>query len=162
MEMCVTRGELPSAAKATRQKNREIHYVLNRRNDAVLLVRRPDHARLMAGMWELPEMDAPVRQARKKQIPHSAGNDSLKNILKSRSNGGLRAPLFTVRHSITVTDYTVRVWRCEAGDLTGSEWIPYRRLHKLPLTGLSRKILQRAGLLGRTEDRFPPAPGLAG
>ena len=45
------------SAKALRQKKREIHYALACREGAVFLVQRARDARLMAGMWELPEMD---------------------------------------------------------------------------------------------------------
>src|SRR5581483_4847062 len=44
----------------------------------------PADASLMAGMWELPEIPRP---------------------------GDHENPIFKVRHSITVTDYVVSVWR---------------------------------------------------
>src|ERR1700689_5264703 len=88
VKLCATRGELPVGAKPERQKKREIHYALEHRNGdgrgrdgEVFLVQRPKDASLMAGMWELPEL----------------------------ANGhGSSEPSFTLRHSITVTDYTVR------------------------------------------------------
>ena len=84
VELCATRGEMAGSAKAAKQKKREIHYVLDYRRDAVFLVRRAHDESLMAGMWELP------------QIPRPRRKGTL--VLK-------------VRHSITTTDYTVRVWR---------------------------------------------------
>lgn len=131
MELCATRGERPPAAKPPRQKKREIHFALTRRNEAVLLVQRPRDASLMAGMWELPEISAPP--STRKQ--HCNGNGN-----------GKSERLFKVRHSITVTDYTVQVWHSDSSDAVG-EWIVLRRLPKLALTGLARKILRKAEIL---------------
>jgi hypothetical protein len=72
----------------------------------------------MAGMWELPE------------IPRPAAHGE---------------PFLTVKHSITVTDYTVHVWPVSA-KLDG-EWWPVNRLTKLALTGLARKILRKGGII---------------
>ena len=63
VELCATRGELAGAAKPAPQKKREIHYALDLRDGdgrdgKVFLVQRPRDASLMAGMWELPEIDA--------------------------------------------------------------------------------------------------------
>jgi len=135
MELCATRGERPAGQKPARQKKREIHFALAHRNGSIFLTRRPHDARLMASMWELPEISAsPIRAPN----PRSASNHSVK--AKSR------VPLFTLRHSITVTDYTVRVWHAASPDAAG-EWVPLRRLPKLALTGLARKILRRAEIL---------------
>jgi hypothetical protein len=69
-------------------------------------------------MWELPEIDV---------------------------NQDVGAPVFTLHHSITVTDYTVRVVTkpIKAARSSG-EWVKNNRARTLPLTGLARKIL-RAG-----------------
>ncbi len=120
LELCATRGELAGSAKLARQKKREIHYALDHRDGAVFLVQRPRHARLMAGMWELPE------------IPR----------LPARSK-----PALTVRHSITTTDYTVRVWRRSAPEDLPGKMIALPRLPTLAMTGLARKILLHAGLM---------------
>ena len=118
VRLCQTRGERPANRKGPGQNKREIHYALDVMDGAVFLVQRPKNARLMAGMWELPE------------ISHPADD---------------RKPAFTVRHSITVTDYTVHVWRPAArAELTGS-WVRFDRLKRMALTGLARKILRRAG-----------------
>ena len=127
VKLCATRGELPVGAKPERQKKREIHYALEYRNGdgrgrdgEVFLVQRPRDASLMAGMWELPEL----------------------------ANGhGSSEPSFTLRHSITVTDYTVRVWRTVPPELVRGNWIPATRLGRVALTGLARKILRKAELL---------------
>jgi A/G-specific adenine glycosylase len=140
VDLCATRGELAALSKPAPQRKREIHHALvvrngNARNGnasdgngrnrtekdkAVLLVQRPQNVSLMAGMWELPQQEEPVEQSE---------------------------PLFTLRHSITITDYTVRVWRTIPSDSNGGTWVPMARLSKLPLTGLARKILKRASFL---------------
>jgi A/G-specific adenine glycosylase len=122
VDVCATRGELAGLRQTSRQKRREIHYAFDLRDSHVFLVQRPAHSSLMPGMWELPEIEAPVDHAK---------------------------PAFTVKHSITTTDYTVRVWNA-AIETTRGEWIPVSRLTRLPLTGLARKILRRAGALART------------
>jgi hypothetical protein len=71
-------------------------------------------------MWELPEM------------PDTNGNGP---------------PSFRLRHSITVTDYTVRVWRMAAPAGVQGKWIPADRLRRVALTGLAGKILRQGGLL---------------
>jgi len=118
VDLCAARGELASARKKSRQVQREIHYALDRRNGSVFLTQRAADIRLMAGMWELPE------------IPRPADHGE---------------PFFTVKHSITVTDYTVHVWPVSA-KLDG-EWWPANRLPKLALTGLARKILRKGGII---------------
>ncbi len=60
VELCVARGELAGGEKKSRQLRRVIHYALDRRNGSVFLTQRPAEARLMAGMWELPEIPPPA------------------------------------------------------------------------------------------------------
>jgi len=140
VDWCSTRGEFPAKAKLQRQHKREIHYALHRRDDAVFLVQRPPDARLMAGMWELTEISRPDQ-----------GDNSAADV---RKNSPSRELLFSLRHAITTTNYTVRVWRLgDEGRLVG-EWVNTRRLRKLALTGLARKILRRAGV-------FPASSGAA-
>lgn len=119
IELCATRGELAVTAKSAPQRKRKIHYALDCRNAVsreVFLVQRPRDASLMAGMWELPEL---------------AGKNGDPN------------PFLTVRHSITVTNYTVHVWREPASRDVRGKWVPLCRLKKFALTGLARKILRR-------------------
>lgn len=118
-EICATRGELNRAGKKPRQK-KEIHFALDYHDDTVFLVERPKHASLMPCMWELPE------------IP---------------GHNGTPEAWLTLRHSITVTDYLVRVARCPAPKGISGNWISHRRLAKLPLTGLARKILRAANVI---------------
>ncbi len=120
VELCVTRGETAPTAKPAQQKKREIHYALDRRDGEVFLIRRPPDASLMPGMWELPE-------------------------LTSMNSTG--SPAFTLRHSITVTDYTVGVWRAAAPSPIDGKWIPVGRLGRVALTGLAQKILRKAEVL---------------
>jgi A/G-specific adenine glycosylase len=125
LERCATRGETAGTIKPAQQQKREIHHALdyrdaNGRDGEVFLVQRAWDASLMAGMWELPELP---------------------------DNNGVGSPSFTLRHSITTTDYAVRVWRVTVPVGIGGKWIRVERLTLVALTGLARKILRRAGLL---------------
>jgi A/G-specific adenine glycosylase len=139
VELCATRGEMTGTAKAARQKKREIHYALDCRDGAVFLVRRARNERLMAGMWELPEVAGSVEGAGKQQVPRFARNDK-----KGKIDSQL---LLTVQHSITVTDYRVRVWRMPVPARVGGKWIPVEKLARVALTGLARKILRKAEII---------------
>jgi A/G-specific adenine glycosylase len=143
VEMCATRGEMKGGAKAPRQKKREIHYALDMQDDKVFLVQRARDARLMAGMWELPEMVGPVLGAGKQQVP-PARFASRRNDNQNESDSPL---WFTLRHSITVTDYTVCVWRMAAPPHAGGKWVPVEKLARLALTGLARKTLRKAEIV---------------
>jgi A/G-specific adenine glycosylase len=123
--LCATRGNLAPEKnqrpkKIIRQKRRDICYVLDHRNRSVLLVQRPKCASLMPGMCELPEIPAA---------------------------GGRGTASLTLRHSITVTDYTVRVMRGPAPVESRGRWVAKTRLPRLPLTGLARKILRQAEVI---------------
>jgi A/G-specific adenine glycosylase len=123
--LCATRGELAATEKKAPQKKREIHYALNLRsgngrNGEVFLVQRPHDARLMPGMWELPELAA---------------------------MNGTGKPSFVLRHSITMTDYTVGAWQNAPVSLVSGKWIPVSRLAQVAFTGLARKILRKAEML---------------
>jgi A/G-specific adenine glycosylase len=119
-EMCLTRGELMGGPKAVPQQKREVHYAFACRGDDVFLVQRARDESLMAAMWELPEISRPKRRT---------------------------DPAFILRHSITVTDYSVRVWRAPAPDESRGQWIAREKLGRVALTGLARKILQMADLV---------------
>ena len=127
--LCATRGRLAASAKLPAQRKCRILSALSHRNESVFLRQRGPDVSLMAGMWELPE-------------------------LTGMKAGAL--PLFSLHHSITVTDYTVEVWGVEgtAGtvlpeSLGDGSWIPKSKLHHTALTGLARKILVRAGILAK-------------
>jgi len=121
VSLCATRGELSATSKVVPQKKRAIHYFLGHRDGEVLLVRRPADASLMPGMWELPEI--------------------------SGRNGDSGVPAYTLRHSITTTNYTVRVWRDVSPSPNAGKWISVKQLRKVAMTGLARKIFRSAELL---------------
>jgi A/G-specific adenine glycosylase len=116
-DLCATRGELQRPGKGTRQTKREIHYALACRNGSIFLVQRPKTSTLMPGMWELPE---------------------------TVGANGTNAAWLTLRHSITVTNYVVRVLRSPAPKGLEGRWVRRSRVATLPLTGLARKILRAA------------------
>jgi adenine-specific DNA glycosylase len=107
--------------------------------DAVFLVRRGPDTRLMAGMWELPEVARSIKDAGTTQVPRLVRN----NKINGRSEQAEQF-LFQVRHSITVTDYTVGVWRMTVPSGVCGEWVGVERLPRIALTGLARKILRKA------------------
>jgi A/G-specific adenine glycosylase len=146
VELCATRGELSGAVKSARQRKREIHYALDCRDDAVFLVQRARDARLMAGMWELPEVSGPSgAKAPSTGAGKIAALKALRHPKATRSDSS--ESYFTLKHSITVTDYTVRVWRASAPAAICGEWFAAERLGRVALTGLARKILRKAGVL---------------
>jgi A/G-specific adenine glycosylase len=116
--LCGTRGPTEKAERQTRRKA-ELHYALMRKNGNILLRQRNQQASLMPGMWELPELKP-------------AGNES-------------KLPLLQLRHSITITDYTVFVHAGKMRKNQGDRWIPLRSVYRLPLTGLTRKIIRGLG-----------------
>jgi A/G-specific adenine glycosylase len=145
VELCATRGELAAKAKAAPQKKREVHYALAQRDGEVFLVQRARSASLMPGMWELPEMAADELLPAEQQVP-PARFASHRNDKENGKEATLE-PSFTLRHSITVTDYTVRVWQNAAPSGIAGKWIPVERVGRIALTGLARKILQKAKML---------------
>jgi len=118
--LCVSRGELKISRAASRQHKREIRLALTRRNDEVWLVQRGNNESLMPGMWELPEF-----------TPDDASGNAL----------------LSLRHSITVTDYSVHVFETSKTENPAGKWVPVSRLASLPLTGLARKILRRVAAM---------------
>jgi A/G-specific adenine glycosylase len=118
-DLCATRGELPRPPKGVRQTKREIHCALACRDGAVFLVKRPKTSTLMPGMWELPETTS--------------------------ANGS--SAWLTLRHSITVTDYVVRVIKSPPREGADGRWVRKSQLTTLPLTGLTRKILRAAKII---------------
>ena len=99
----------------------------------VYLVQRPRDAAKMAGMWELPAADGAAADHPTAPTPK------------------LAAELRVVRHSITNTDYEVRVLSLPLKALTAEKkkagrWVERDEIWQLPLTGLTRKILRLQGL----------------
>ena len=120
IKLCATRGELTANSKPEPQRKREIRYELICRNHEVFLTQRGRDASLMPGMWELPELTSP------------------------KNTGD---PALTLRHSITVTNYTVYVWRVAAPSRAIGKWTSVERLKHTALTGLARKILRTAAII---------------
>jgi A/G-specific adenine glycosylase len=118
-KFCRTRGRGKAISRKPRQQRREITYALARRQNSVFLVCRSKTSSLMPSMWELPE-------------------------LASRKASDQR--LFSLRHSITITDFSVRVVDRMQPDTSGV-WVRISRLGALPLTGLAKKILRKAGVI---------------
>jgi len=117
---CRTRGTGHKNRVRPRRAKREIAYALVRSHSSLRLVRRAADDSLMPGMWELPQVEG-LRTGEK--------------------------PLYTLRHSITVTDYVVRVVPREECAPSDAAWVRISRLTGLPLTGLAKKILRRAGII---------------
>ncbi len=115
-------------ASPPRQIKREIWCDLDHRDGHVRLVKRPKKASLMAGMWELPQWT---------EMPHRC-TQTLTNVR-------------TLRHSITVTDYTVHVVQkdgVQKDDSTArGKWVAIKAIPALPITGLTRKILKAGGII---------------
>jgi A/G-specific adenine glycosylase len=135
-EACKTRGEHKTLPRAPMQ-NRAVGHALTARpvsDDAladgeVLLEQRPAATSVMPGMWQLPVL-------REAEVPA----------------GELR---MMVRHSIMQVTYTVRVRAVAAKDVAvlavkggKRRWVRLEDLESVPLTGLTRKVLIRAGLMG--------------
>jgi A/G-specific adenine glycosylase len=119
-DLCATRGELRKPLKRSRQIKQEIYYALACRDGVTFMVKRPNTAARMPGMWELPE---------------------------TTSANGTTAAWLTLRHSITVTDYLVSVMQCLPPDGVDGRWVRDSKITTLPLTGLTRKILRAAGII---------------
>ena len=118
IHLCATRGDLKSRRPQAPQRKREIGYALGRKNGSVFLTQRPKEASLMPGMWELPEFQSTEKTA-----------------------------LLTLRHSITVTNYLVRVHQATPKKRTPGQWVHQSRIPRLPLTGLTQKILRAAKII---------------
>ena len=129
---CGTRGEHPSVPRR-KMLSKEVAYafVSRRRRTKhgalkleVLLQKRASDTSLMPGMWELPQLGAEGEQP--------------------------AAPLLSVRHSITTTNYYVSIFESDAkhvrqaaGAEATRQWVYTLDLPQMPLTGLARKVLKR-------------------
>jgi A/G-specific adenine glycosylase len=113
--LCAARGASGARRRPPRRKA-TLNYALILRNDSVLLRQRERSESLMPGMWELP-------------------------LLGPDATSG--PPILTLRHSITVTDYVVRVFAGKDTVRTTGRWVRLDVAERLPLTGLTRKILRR-------------------
>jgi A/G-specific adenine glycosylase len=112
LDLCASRGAEAKREREVRRKT-VVKYALCTRNGSVLLQQRPQNSSLMPGMWELPAF---------------------------RGTQPSGPPLMKLKHSITVTDYSVLVF---AGKGYKGQWVPLRNADRFALTGLTRKILQK-------------------
>jgi A/G-specific adenine glycosylase len=128
IDFCQLRGAAPRVAPKPRKKA-TLAYLFARKRNLVFLQQRMRSASLMPGMWELPEIKTPIGMRRK--------------------------PLLQLRHSITNTDYRVLIF-AENGQKAfnqgkkehkGGRWVSLSSVRKLPLTGLTSKILRALDLL---------------
>ncbi len=132
---CRTRGEHITLPR-TKLSSREVAYLLSLRKRGtvtqVLLAKRPAEASLMPDMYELPP------------LPLDVASDEMTD----------REPVLRLRHAITNTNYYVRIFAPRGpGDKalrravplarTDLHWVKTSSLGNLPLTGLTRKVLQR-------------------
>jgi A/G-specific adenine glycosylase len=144
MELCRTRGEHATSARAKMQSRAVAHLLALRKRGVeteVLLERRAKEASLMAGMMELPALPLEVTEGRE--------------------------PVLRLRHAITNTNYYVQIFTESVASGHGEEgpgvepslveqvpaavddleWVPTSKLAQLPLTGLARKALQRLQMM---------------
>jgi A/G-specific adenine glycosylase len=160
IDLCCTRGEHPTPARAP-QRSLPVAFLLDLRKRGpateVLLERRPDSASVMPAMFELPSMPM----------------DAVEGL----------EPAIRLRHAITNTNYYVQVFsprrlvRTSSGNHVSSgkrsgaaasvmrsaiptapharRWVRTTRLAGLPLTGLTRKILQRLKVMKNTRIVLP-------
>jgi len=118
-DFCTSKGSRARALGEKPAKRVSLRLVLPVRYKRIYLVRRPASAGIMPLMWELP--------AAKKMSGET---------------------IFNLKHSITNTNYSIQVrFAKEAPAASRGRWIARDRLAELPLTGLARKILRRAGIL---------------
>ena len=131
---CKTRGEHP-VPKRARMRSQDAAYALVIRNSQascetggeVLLDQRDDDETVMPGMWELPAL---------RDMDVAAADVSL-----------------ALRHSIMQVNYYVRIRRVFEDDAEAltvpserRRWIALNQFARIPLTGLTRKVLLRAKL----------------
>jgi A/G-specific adenine glycosylase len=141
--MCRTRGEHTTSPR-TVQLSRPAAYLLSLRKRGivteVLLELRSHYASLMPGMYELPP------------LPQDAIHG--------------REPVLRLRHAITNTNYYVQIFvargphdrelrRAVPAAKSDLHWVRTSRLGDLPLTGLTRKALQRLDVMEVKLPKFP-------
>jgi A/G-specific adenine glycosylase len=119
---CRAPGAETSRPRAARKRVQVVRAMIEH-NQRVYLVQRSGDARKMAAMWELPEIENQIENQKE---------------------------LCVVRHSITDTDYEVRVvsLSLKALDVRNKKagrWVSRDQIWELPLTGLTRKILRKQG-----------------
>ena len=155
--LCRTRGEHPTPPRSP-QLSRPIAYLLDMRKRGtateVLLERRPDDASLMPAMYELPPLplDAVAGREPVLRVRHSITNtnyyvqvfgpdkDVLSAELATLPPNRAKPPTRPGRRSRSEVQTLRQAIPANPTDL---QWVRIPRLATLPLTGLTRKILQR-------------------
>jgi len=140
-DLCRTRGEHTTLPRGV-QKSHPAAFLLATRKRGistdVLLERRDPQASLMPGMYELPPLSQDAVQGRE--------------------------PVLRLRHAITNTNYYVQVFAARGPQDRGLRravpaakndlhWVRTSRLAEVPLTGLTRKSLQRLDVMA---VKLPP------
>jgi A/G-specific adenine glycosylase len=115
---CKAQGEVARSKRSEQQRRATKNLLLIRKEDSILLTRRPTTEPVMPGMWDLPEHPQP-----------------------------LSTPVLKVKHSILNTDFRVSVFSGEKGLSVVGRWIAISRLPEIPLTGMARKVLRKLNLL---------------
>ncbi len=135
-DLCRAQRAHPQPPRPVRNV-RHIAYALSERKGCVYLVRRKETESLMPGMWELPLLP---------KVPHLCPPEPALSGVEGVDMGKTE---FVLRHAITSTDYSVSVIRVPQGNISlrGGRWVRAGARSGLPLTGLARKILRRAGLI---------------
>jgi A/G-specific adenine glycosylase len=143
--MCKTRGEHLTPPRVA-QLSRPAAYLLSLRKRGtlteVLLQLRAEDASLMPNMYELPPLPQDAVQGRE--------------------------PMLRLRHAITNTNYYVQVYAASGPQDRGLRravpaaksdlhWVLTSRLNSRPLTGLTRKVLQRLDVM---KVNLPKLPGV--
>jgi A/G-specific adenine glycosylase len=141
---CCAPGAETGKQRAVRKRVEMTRALIERGRCVYLVQRRADEAK-MAGMWELPE--CAEQDATGIAAPQSGGLGQLPRTAESTVEG----KVCVVRHSITDTDYAVRVVSrglegISAAQKQAGRWVEREALGELPLTGLTRKILRKQGL----------------
>lgn len=110
-------NELPVKSRDQRTVEEERHFLVIRREGAVLLRQRGEGESRLAGFWELPE---------RKEVPAARTG---------------KAPA-EFHHTITVHKYVCRVSQATVGRAPkGFQWIPENELGGIPLSTMARKAL---------------------
>lgn len=117
---CASRGSERERSHPEKRVRRSSSVLVIRRGGNIQLSQRGSAERLMPGMWELPD---------------SRGTIS-------------REALLNVKHAITTSDWQVAVFSGRTSEArTKGKWIPLANVSRLPLTGLTRKILRKLDML---------------
>ncbi len=117
--LCASQGRTESLTGKQRTRRVRQGLALAISKGSLYLVQRPKSASIMPVMWELPS-----------------------------ARTGSEEKVFDLKHSITNTLYSVEVYRTATPPrVPHGRWVTYKRLNTLPLTGLTRKVLQRIAII---------------